>query len=356
MAERNLVEGAVKWFNGAKGYGFIVRSDGGGDIFVHANDVPGGSLRDGQEVAFEVEQTKKGTKAVRVRSADGSAPEEQPRLFVFSTKSSVQNYFRGRRSDAALLPDDLRERAKSAYTGLFGDPEGRERVDRHSHSGFMAEWRLRQVVKRAPKRRDLAFHLNLGMRKLPGANKETPQIQEVSAAELIRHLDGLSPDQCPVCKKMLPEIQGSCSGMRRCECGYSEYGEAKVKPLMPEIRESTEPEYTKKWIPVRVKDIPEDLKELLVHTQQIDVPENLLEPGQVLSGLYGILLVEGRPDLEKYNADSWGWSLGVRRCYACRKLALSARRQWRARVSSRRSEQQSRDVVRTCAHCGAFFP
>lgn len=63
-----MVNGTVKWFNDQKGYGFIKREDGS-DVFVHHTGITGSgfkTLREGDRVAFEVEQGRKGPAAVNV--------------------------------------------------------------------------------------------------------------------------------------------------------------------------------------------------------------------------------------------------------------------------------------------------
>ena len=62
-----MEEGTVKFFNGTKGFGFITPSNGGKDVFVHANDIGGADLREGTKVEFEIVQGKKGPQASNVR-------------------------------------------------------------------------------------------------------------------------------------------------------------------------------------------------------------------------------------------------------------------------------------------------
>ncbi len=55
--------GTIKWFSTERGYGFIKPSEGGDDVFVHANTVKRSgviTLRDGQDVAYEVEVGRQG--------------------------------------------------------------------------------------------------------------------------------------------------------------------------------------------------------------------------------------------------------------------------------------------------------
>ena len=62
-------KGIVKWFNAAKGYGFIQRSSGD-DVFVHFSAIQGDgykTLDEGQRVEFEVGRGKKGDEAQNVR-------------------------------------------------------------------------------------------------------------------------------------------------------------------------------------------------------------------------------------------------------------------------------------------------
>jgi CspA family cold shock protein len=66
-----MAQGVVKWFNDAKGYGFITQEDGQ-DVFVHYSAVQGSgfrSLAEGDRVEFEVTRGPKGLQAANVKKA-----------------------------------------------------------------------------------------------------------------------------------------------------------------------------------------------------------------------------------------------------------------------------------------------
>ena len=65
----DLLKGTVKWFNDAKGYGFIQPSEGDKDLFVHMSSIQMEgfkTLKDGQEVEYEVGESDRGPVAKNV--------------------------------------------------------------------------------------------------------------------------------------------------------------------------------------------------------------------------------------------------------------------------------------------------
>ena len=65
-----MATGTVKWFNEAKGFGFISPNEGGEDVFVHLRAIVGDgfkTLAEGQTVVYEVENGPKGLQAAQVQ-------------------------------------------------------------------------------------------------------------------------------------------------------------------------------------------------------------------------------------------------------------------------------------------------
>ena len=65
-----MEHGTVKFFNNAKGFGFITPDDNSKDVFVHKNELID-RIKDGDKVVFDVEESEKGLNAVRVQLDKG---------------------------------------------------------------------------------------------------------------------------------------------------------------------------------------------------------------------------------------------------------------------------------------------
>ncbi len=66
-----MATGTVKWFNDAKGFGFITPDEGGEDLFAHFSSVQAQgfkTLKEGQKVQFDVVQGPKGKQASNIRA------------------------------------------------------------------------------------------------------------------------------------------------------------------------------------------------------------------------------------------------------------------------------------------------
>lgn len=64
-----MQEGTVKFFNEAKGFGFISPSDGSKDIFVHSSGLSARTIRENDKVTFDVQKSDKGLNAINVKLA-----------------------------------------------------------------------------------------------------------------------------------------------------------------------------------------------------------------------------------------------------------------------------------------------
>jgi len=73
-----MQSGTVKWFNNAKGYGFIVPESGGEDVFVHYSTIDGTgfkTLKEGQVVQYEASESPRGVQTTRVIGSQPSAQQ-----------------------------------------------------------------------------------------------------------------------------------------------------------------------------------------------------------------------------------------------------------------------------------------
>jgi len=91
-----MQQGIVKWFNSAKGYGFITPGDGGRDLFVHYTDILAKGYRNleqGQKVTFEYADGPKGPHATQVQlDAFSAASADQASQTVVAEEAMEQSH------------------------------------------------------------------------------------------------------------------------------------------------------------------------------------------------------------------------------------------------------------------------
>ena len=102
-----MAEGTVKWFNDAKGFGFI-QQDNGPDVFVHFSEIQGNGFRtlaEAQRVQFEVRRGPKGLQAAGRNARSGRSVVDQAAAVII-VQTALDT-----------------ERATGAPTGTLIDPE-----------------------------------------------------------------------------------------------------------------------------------------------------------------------------------------------------------------------------------------
>ena len=119
-----MASGKVKWFNNAKGYGFILPGDGGDDLFAHYSSIQMDgykTLKAGQDVEFDVVDGPKGSHAVAIRLIE-ALEEQAPDVAV----------------PEVILPDDADGNSGVADVDVDVDVDG-NRLDHEDLPGHAAE-------------------------------------------------------------------------------------------------------------------------------------------------------------------------------------------------------------------------
>ncbi len=84
--------GIVKWFNNAKGFGFILPEGGGADIFAHYSSIDMGgykTLKAGQAVSYETVNGPKGLHATNIHATDSASDAESTEVTEAATENQL---------------------------------------------------------------------------------------------------------------------------------------------------------------------------------------------------------------------------------------------------------------------------
>jgi CspA family cold shock protein len=83
MEYEEMQTGKVKWFNNAKGYGFILSDEGGEDMFAHYSSIQTEgykTLKAGQSVEFDTKPSDQGTHAINIQPLDMLSPGQEQQV------------------------------------------------------------------------------------------------------------------------------------------------------------------------------------------------------------------------------------------------------------------------------------
>ena len=100
--ESEVLKGVVKWFNDAKGFGFIEHTSGR-DVFVHFSAIESEgfkTLKDGEEVEYQIHEGPKGLHAIKVVRINAPAVPLSESIEVEKTAPSVSSDAHGRPADS----------------------------------------------------------------------------------------------------------------------------------------------------------------------------------------------------------------------------------------------------------------